>query len=668
MDDTVALQVLLNNVDITNHFDLNRSQIEITSAINEELDTLSATVENGDALAIEGWQDIQVKDGSELIFGGYVLTPNRQAGRNLTKNDYPLGASDYGAYLEKVFVQGEFLEMTDAALIQAIFAASSDLSVFDATTYVSVVRTINRAVFNRKSVREVLNWLCEQSGAFWYVDYDKKLHYFGSSEFRAPFDITNDPTSTTKELAEAVQVDVDAAGVVNLVEVLGGNALGGDDTFKFTKVGAAVDLLLNKRLKPCDGASKIAVRRNDGGPTTNLIVNPSFEVNITDGWTQYQAGSGAVWAQDSSKKHAGSYSLKITAGTAVAVMQGQNISLAPGETLTVQARVWCAAAAKAAVVIWDVGNAVNRGECYNRKTSTWEQVTTGYYNDTGTTLTLRCELYNNGCDSSTICYYDAVQAEKLIWPSAYCDGSLGTGYAWSGTANNSTSTRVNVPVWTTMTVKTGNVDTLGARDEVLYFESSGKLQQEAFWPTLSDGIEVDGQEEVPVRVIARNFASYDHYKKWLKYVIVDTSIVDQSVARMRAATYLAENAFDKETIRFDVRKSGLRAGQTINIYLPQRGIDGDYMIRNVSTSIGVGGHLVAQVEVGAADQGLVALLLQLKRKSNATVELAEDESLDHVIDFDEEFTIDETDAVVTRSSAPYLWDAAKWDYAVYASE
>ena len=53
-------------------------------------------------------------------------------------------------------------------------------------------------------------------------------------------------------------------------------------------------------------------------------------------------------------------------------------------------------------------------------------------------------------------------------------------------------------VWTTLTVKTGNSDTLSARNEVLYFESEGRLEQETFWPTLANGIEVDGRIETPV--------------------------------------------------------------------------------------------------------------------------------------------------------------------------
>jgi hypothetical protein len=668
MGETIDFKTKLNAVDITDHIDLGSSPIpEITSALNEQLDTLTIKVKDGDALDIHDWQEIQVLDGTEPVFGGYVLTPDREAGTDLTKNDYPLGASDYAAYFEKVFVQKEFVDKTDAEIIAEVFADSADLAGFDGTTYVTAIQTIPRVVFNRKSVREVLNWLANQSGGYWYCDYEKKLHYFGVSEFRAPFDITNDPLDAAKKLAEGVKVDVNGAGVVNVVEVVGGNALSADTTFPFTRVGYSTDLFLNKRLAPWAAESKIIVRRNDGGPTTNLLANPSFEVNITDGWTQSQEGSGAAWAQDATKFSQGTKSAKITAGTGISKLLSANISLAPGEALSVQAMAFTATLGMGSVVIYDTSNLVVLAETVSRKTSTWERLTATFINETSASMTLRLELRNKATDSALAVYFDAAQAEKLAWPSAYCDGSLGTGYAWSGTANNSTSTRVNMPVWRTLTVKTGNNDTLEGRDEVLYYESESKLEQETYWPTLSDAIEVDGREETPVRVVVRNYASYSHYGKWFKKVIFDTAIIDTEVARMRAATILAQDAYASETISFTVHEAGLRAGQTQNVYLPQRGVNGDYLIKSVKTSISVGGYVTSKVELGAADAGLVSLLLKLKL-ATSTTNLSNDELMDQVLDFKDSFTVSDDDVLITGTSGPYLWDVAKWDYSKYGEE
>jgi hypothetical protein len=668
MTDTIILHVVLNGVDVTDHIDLNETEISITSALNQELDTLSLTLKNGDVLDIKDWQEIKVLDDTAAIFGGYVITHDGVVDTDKTKNAYETGASDYAAYLKKAQpIQHEFLNKTDKEIIEWVFANSSDLSEFDGSTFVTAIQTIPRVVFNREYPWDILDWLAEQSGGYWYVDYDKKVHYFGAIEFRAPFGVTNNPLDIANVLAENVTNNSDGSGVVNAVQVIGGNSLVDHSPYSFTRVGNSTEVYLNKRLKPQSGASKIVVRRNDGGATTNLLVNPSFEVNITDGWTQSQVGSGAAWAQDATKYNQGSKSLKITAGTGVAKVYSASITLAPGEALSVQAMSFVATLAMASIAIYDATNLVDLVETVSRKTSSWERLTATYINESSASLSVRVELRNKATDSSTVVNFDAAQAEKLSWPSAYCDGSLGTGYAWTGTANNSTSTRVNMPVWRTLTVKTGNSDELSSRDEVLYFESDAKLVQETYWPTLSDAIEVDGQEEIPVRATVRNYASHAYFGKWFWLIINESSIVDVEVARMRAATELAKNAYSAQVCAFDVRKPGLRSGQTIRVYLPQRNLDGDYLIQSVQTTISVGGHIVSKVSIGAADPGLVLMLLKLK-KASKIVDLDSDELIDQVLDFSDDLTISDEQVVITHSQGPYLYDVAKWDYAKYGSE
>ena len=49
-----------------------------------------------------------------------------------------------------------------------------------------------------------------------------------------------------------------------------------------------------------------------------------------------------------------------------------------------------------------------------------------------------------GCNAGTsgkFFYIDGAQCEAKAYPTPYCDGSLGTGHAWTGTAHASTSTR-----------------------------------------------------------------------------------------------------------------------------------------------------------------------------------------------------------------------------------
>ncbi len=668
MTDKIDLQVTLDGVDITSKVALDDGAFEHVSAINDELDTLSVLIKNGDALGINGWQDIKVLDGSEALFGGYTLTTGIVPALNFSKNNYPIGASDYAAYLEKVYVQATFSNKTDKEMLAEIFASTDELLGFDGSSFVTAIRSFPTTTFNLWTVKRVISWLATQAGAYWYVDANMKLHYFANAEFRAPFNINKDALDADNERCENFSRNNDHSNVVNLIELVGGNTLSGDKTFKFTKAGYSADLWLNKLLKPWAAANKIAVRRNDGGATTNLAVNPSFETNITDGWTQSQEGTGAAWAQDATKYSVGTKSLKITAGTGKAKSLGGNITLAPGEPLSAQVLAHVGVLAMTSLVIYDVTGAAILAETVGRKASSWERLTATYTNNSAASMTVRVELRNNATDSTTASWFDCVQVEKLAWPTAYTDGTLGTGYAWTGTAHNSTSTRVNMPVWRTLTVKTGNSDTLGSRDEVLYYESTGQLTQETNWPTIADAIEVDGQEATPVHVIMKNYASYRFYgNRWFKDVIIDESITDPITARIRCATELAKYAYQTAAIGFDVRKPGLKAGQIINVNLPHRQTTGDFMIIRVATKIGIGRHILAHVEVGVMDPNLVGLLLQLKQSANSgSSEILDDVILRRVLDFTDEVTLEDDGIVITRTSAPYVYGTGKCGYSTFA--
>lgn len=665
--DRFDVQFVLDGVDITDHVDVKGTPFEINSGLNDELDTASLTIKRVGELTssiLRGWKELIIYNDADKAFGGYLLTKDKAPSENAADNDYACQFADYSAYFEKVLISGEYIGQTDKAIIASIFAGSSDLSEYDAVTYVNVIQTIDRVIFNRKSVRDILTWLVDQTGGFWRVDSDKKLHYFSTENYLAPFNVTSNPADTTRECVENVKVNEDAAGVVNIIEVIGGNALGGNDTFQYTKNGYGRTLQLTDRLAPWNGENKIVVRRNDGGATTNLLVNPSFETNITDGWSQYQAGASAAWAQDSSKYSKGVKSAKITAGTALSMLRGANITLSPGEPLSVQTMCWTNTLAMASLVIYDVGNSVVLKELANRKTSTWEQLACTYINTSAASMTVRVELRNNAVDSAMIVYFDGVQAEKIAWPTAYCDGTLGTGYAWSGTAHNSTSTRVNMPVWTTLTVKNGNTETLAAITDVLYYDLTAYLEQELYWPTQANGIEIDGQSERPVRIEVRNYASYQYFGKWFKKSITDSTIIDLAVGRMRGMTELARYAYETETAEYDVRRSGLQAGQTQNVYLPHRGLNGDFLIRSVRYRIAEGGYMVGTVSIGAIDNDLVKVLLNLKRSSSGEVAFTAGERLEISLFQAEEVSIVEDSSSITSHEGVYKWDdGCKWDFA-----
>jgi len=164
--------------------------------------------------------------------------------------------------------------------------------------------------------------------------------------------------------------------------------------------------------------------------TTNLVKNPSFEVN-TSGWNAESATisrvAGGVY---------GSYCGNFSAQTQGAVFSDA-VTVTPSTQYTVS--FWYKSTGSVSTRLKDYTAGVN---VYGWVTLP-EAVDWTYYTATGTIPSnggsARVEFQSlNPSNSITI---DAVQLEAKAYASPYCDGSLGAGHSWSGTAHASISVR-----------------------------------------------------------------------------------------------------------------------------------------------------------------------------------------------------------------------------------
>ena len=179
--------------------------------------------------------------------------------------------------------------------------------------------------------------------------------------------------------------------------------------------------------------------------TTNFISNPSFETGTT-GWT---ALSGATLTQTSTEAYIGSYAMRIThVASTTSGAQATAYSTSTAGTYTASAYV-------RSYIATDIGDNISllmRFTYTDASTSDtqydhtitkdWTRIsvtatTNGAKTLSSVTVFLR-DLLSGPAHYTMV---DAVQLENLSYASAYCDGSLGSGHSWSGTAHASTSTR-----------------------------------------------------------------------------------------------------------------------------------------------------------------------------------------------------------------------------------
>lgn len=213
--------------------------------------------------------------------------------------------------------------------------------------------------------------------------------------------------------------------------------------------------------------------------TTNLEPNPSFE-NGTSGW--FVQDSNTI-AQSSDVAYVGEYSAKCTWNGASSILTYKTIS-ATAADYTVSARIWVPDS-------WDNGRIVLSIANFSGSASIvevdWddgprEQWVTIYATstidagDTSGTLNITTP---EASTAGQYFYLDAVQFEQSSYMTPYCDGSLGEGHSWSGTAHNSTSSRTAAQL--------EHDNELGASGTVsLWVKSVHDSDAEYFWTFLED--------------------------------------------------------------------------------------------------------------------------------------------------------------------------------------
>jgi len=183
-----------------------------------------------------------------------------------------------------------------------------------------------------------------------------------------------------------------------------------------------------------------------GDTATNLIFNPNFSSNITDGWTNNGVGT-RVKATDLSNIRSGEASFRLQAGASSAQLYTTDVqALANGQT--VHATCWMkvedgSTGTPGRLIIYDTSTPATRATGYSSLTNgTWEMVHVSWTNNTGVAKNIRIYLGNYANDSSTLIWFDEVQMTfgTNAYPLPYVDGDK-PGATWSGTPRDSTSAR-----------------------------------------------------------------------------------------------------------------------------------------------------------------------------------------------------------------------------------
>lgn len=167
---------------------------------------------------------------------------------------------------------------------------------------------------------------------------------------------------------------------------------------------------------------------------TNLVINPSFETNSTN----WAATAGAAIARVTTEQKFGFTSLEANT-TGVGAFEGCTYTAgALAGSTTYTGTAWVKIPSGTAMRL-RMTDGVTSTDTTFTSTGAWERIEV---EKTFAAVPVSTVLNIATTGASDVTFYvDGVQVEASDYATTYTDGSLGPGYAWSGTAHGSTSTR-----------------------------------------------------------------------------------------------------------------------------------------------------------------------------------------------------------------------------------
>jgi hypothetical protein len=221
------ITITINNVDRTD--DILIGSISKTDAINEEKDSLSFTVwKYADRGFIpEVNQDVVLTIDSNIEFGG-VITNIKKTIKDGNIVICEVSCDDYTQKLDRMLIKMSFTNKTVSYIIgELVSNYATDFS----TNNVDCDVIIETALFNRMTFPECLQKLSEATNYYWYVDYEKDIHFFAKETNVAPYSITD---TNGKYIRNSLTLSDDLTQLRNAVCIRGGEERGEERTETYT--------------------------------------------------------------------------------------------------------------------------------------------------------------------------------------------------------------------------------------------------------------------------------------------------------------------------------------------------------------------------------------------------------------------------------------------------
>jgi hypothetical protein len=271
----------------------------ITDNINEKVNTCNFKIKKhaGQTYAPSIQDEIEVTDGADVIFSGVIIRITKSLDKSSLIETYDIECSDWSYDLDRFLVTESYTNDTVENIIADIldnYASGFTYVNVDCNVPVSSIR------FNNITISQCLRKLAEAVNYFWYVDYEKDIHFFSKSKELASFGLTD---TNDKYNIKSLSLTDDSSQLKTKVRIQGGEIEGSSRTETFNGDGTKKYFRLANKF-----SSKPAVEV--GGVTQDVGIDYLDEEADVDCLWSY--GEKYVRFKDSNPPTSGTDNVEVT--------------------------------------------------------------------------------------------------------------------------------------------------------------------------------------------------------------------------------------------------------------------------------------------------------------------------------------------------------------------
>jgi hypothetical protein len=168
---------------------------------------------------VNEWDELVVwdEDTTQIQFAGFILAIDRDAeGPHIRLT---IHASDWGILFERALITQSWPDGTpDSTIIADAIKQVPELS---AGSIITLTANLGLIEAKDQRVRDLLDTICQLTGAEWNVGYDGKVHYYAAGSIVAPFGLSDRPDGSTTQPYQLDSYKRDFSDAANRVLVLG---------------------------------------------------------------------------------------------------------------------------------------------------------------------------------------------------------------------------------------------------------------------------------------------------------------------------------------------------------------------------------------------------------------------------------------------------------------